>query len=298
MATDCNGTEPNTRADGDVAPDGGAVYIVIPAFNEAGRIEAVIGALPEVIHGRKRAYPTRVVVVDDCSTDATREAASRSGATVLRHARNRGAGAATRTGLLHVRATTDCVYVATIDADGQHAVADLTRMICFAEERQSAVVVGNRLHPGNGTTMPWHRVLGNRVLDGVGTMLFSLHHVDTQCGLRVLSTEAVRVISEYRIDRFGFCTEMLWRAKRARVRIDSMPIAVTYSRDTLIKGQRPWGVFRLVFDLMAVRFGLYRRTRRSPEYSAADGAIPLTGRRHIVPSGEPEVPDLVETSPQ
>lgn len=256
-----------------------ALYIVMPAFNEAGRIGDVLAALPSVVRGSHRAYPTRVVVVDDCSSDKTGDVALRGGAAVLQHSHNRGAGAATRTGLLHVLARRDCAFVATIDADGQHATADLTRMVVFAEEQGAAVVVGNRLHAGNGSTMPWHRAFGNRVLDAVGTMMFGLNHVDTQCGLRVFSSEALPVISEFRIDRYGFCTEMLWRAKRARMRIHSLPVAVTYSRDTLIKGQRPWGVFRLIFDLLAVRCGLYQWIRRPPETASRNGAIRIIGRR-------------------
>ena len=253
------------------------LYVVMPASNEGERIGDVLAALPTAIRSSNRAYPVRVVVVDDCSSDATGEIARCSGAMVLRHEHNRGAGAATRTGLLYALRQRDCAFVATIDADGQHAVDDLTRMIAFAEERGSAVVVGNRLHGGNLTTMPWHRVFGNRVLDVVGSVLFGLKHVDTQCGLRVFSAEALPAIAAFRIDRYGFCTEMLWRAKRAQLRIDSLPIAVTYSRDTLIKGQRPWGIFRLVFDLVIVRLTPQRFVRQ-PMASSVDGdSVGLVG---------------------
>ena len=128
-------------------------------------------------------------------------------------------------------------------------------------------------------------------------MLFGLNHADTQCGLRVFSAEALPAITEFRIDRYGFCTEMLWRAKRAHMRIDSLPVAVTYSRDTLIKGQRPWGVFRLVFDLVAVRLGWYRWTQRRPDPSARNGTIPLIGRRRVARSHEDAVVQLEETAP-
>lgn len=259
-------------------PGARTLYIVMPAFNEGARIGQVLSALPATIQGSRNTYTTHVVVVDDCSSDETGEVALRGGATVLRHTHNRGAGAATRTGLRHVLGTRDCAFAATIDADGQHAADDLTRMVAYAEEERAAVVVGNRLHSGNLSTMPWHRVLGNRVLDVVGTVLFRLNHVDTQCGLRVFSTEALPVITEFRIDRYGFCTEMLWRAKRARMRIHSLPVAVTYSRETLIKGQRPWGVFRLVFDLITVRLAVYRRPRRPQEPASGSGTIRLVGR--------------------
>lgn len=297
MLTDHDTSTRDTRTD-----DGGrrnirALYIVMPAFNEAGRIGGVLAALPSLIRTKTRAYPTRVLVVDDCSTDETGEVAVRGGATVLRHSRNRGAGAATRTGLRYAGGNGDCALVATIDADGQHAVDDLTRMVVFAEEHQAGVVVGNRLHAGNGSTMPWHRVFGNRLLDAVGTMVFGLNHVDTQCGLRVFSVEALPAITEFRIDRYGFCTEMLWRAKRARIRIDSLPVAVTYSRDTLIKGQRPWGVFRLVVDLVAVRLGWYRWTQRTPDPSARRGLIQVIGRRRETYSDEYEGTQLEETAP-
>lgn len=295
MPTDGDGRMTDTRTDDGGGPGARTLYIVMPAFNEAARISDVLAALPSVARGTHRDYPTHVVVVDDCSSDATAEKALCRGATVLRHGHNRGAGAATRTGLLHALQKPDCAFVATIDADGQHAVDDLTRMVAFAEEQRAAIVVGNRLHAGNGSTMPWHRVFGNRVLDAVGTMLFGLKHVDTQCGLRVFSAEALTVVSGFRIDRYGFCTEMLWRAKRAHMRIYSLPVAVTYSRDTLIKGQRPWGVFRLVFDLVAVRLAVYRWTRRPSDRASRNGSIPLIGRRHLVHTDDLVV-ELEETA--
>ena len=296
MLTDHHDTTPDARTDDGAGREAGVLYIVMPAYNEAGRIGKVLAALPSAIHGTHCAYPTRVVVVDDCSSDETGDIAVRAGAIVLRHTQNRGAGAATRTGLAHVLGRGDCVFVATIDADGQHSVDDLTRMIVFAEDKHAPVVVGNRLHGGNASTMPWHRVLGNRVLDAVGSLLFGLNHVDTQCGLRVFSSEALPVIARFRIDRYGFCTEMLWRAQRAHMRIDSIPIAVTYSRDTLIKGQRPWGIFRLVFDLVRVRISAARRAAAEPGPAATPEFVPLIGHRASAGNDRREVGQLEETA--
>lgn len=249
------------------------VVVVVPAYNEASRIAGAIASVPRTISVGARVFVVAVIVVDDCSTDETGAAAQDAGALVIRHERNRGAGAATRTGLRYAARCPDgWAYLITMDADGQHAGRDIERIVTFAVENGMPFVVGNRLHAGNGSTMPWHRVWGNRVLDRIGGMLFGLDHVDTQCGLRLLTPEVLPAASGYRIDRYGFCTEMLWLVRRSGVPLGSLPIDVTYSRDTLIKGQRPWGVFKLLLDLFAVRMTPWRSPQRRGSSTDGDEA--------------------------
>src|SRR5512145_3271021 len=111
------------------------VYVVVPAYREADVISETVGTLAEC-------FP-HIVVVDDGSPDATAERACQAGAVVLRHPFNLGQGAALQTGIAYALEE-EARYVATFDADGQHAVADLETMLAVLVENRLDVVLGSR----------------------------------------------------------------------------------------------------------------------------------------------------------
>ena len=120
------------------APSGASVEwppvracVVIPCFDHPKTVEAVVrGALE---HGAP------VIVVDDGSGEPTREALGRlDGVRVLRHDRNRGKGAALRTGFDAARAE-GCTHAVTIDADGQHPTREIPRLLDAARRDESEI---------------------------------------------------------------------------------------------------------------------------------------------------------------
>ena len=230
------------------------VLIVIPAYNEAKHIARVVRSLPHTLTADSRRFAVKVVVIDDCSRDATSSEAKKAGATVLRHVINSGAGAATRTGLRYAEQNSkNLAYVVTIDADGQHSTEDVERLVRFAVEHDAEMLVGNRLHQGNKARMPLHRTLGNRGLGLIGRVLFGIKTEDTQSGLRLYKAAIIPAISQYTIDRYGFCTEMLWLANRANIIVQEVPISVQYSDETIANGQSNWGAVDLILDLLWIR---------------------------------------------
>lgn len=231
-----------------------AIAIVIPAYNEETRIGAVIKGIPKTLDVDGRKFTTHVVVVEDGSHDKTAHEAQDAGAIVVRHVINSGAGAATRTGLKYVEKRMPHVdYVVAIDADGQHAVSDIKKMVAAAEKSGADLVVGNRLHEGNKKDMPFHRTLGNRGLTAISRALFGIKVKDTQTGFRLFKTHTLPIVANYSSDRYGFATEMLWLATRSKMKIEEVPITVSYSSDTLKKGQNNWGAVDLIVGLLWVR---------------------------------------------
>ncbi len=117
----------------------GGILVVIPAYNEAESLPAVLAEVPPVVAGLR----TRVLVVDDASRDGTRRVASAHGAHVVTHPVNGGQGAALQTGyLIAERLGVDVVV--TLDADGQHVPAEMERLVGPIVRGEADFVVGSR----------------------------------------------------------------------------------------------------------------------------------------------------------
>jgi glycosyltransferase involved in cell wall biosynthesis len=149
-----------------------SLTIIIPAYNEAAGLPAVLDALCRVDFGGRQAA---VIVVDDGSSDDTAGVAERHGATVVRHTRNLGYGAALKTGFR--RAETP--FVATMDADGQHTVEALAAV--WARRNDADMVVGAR----SGLHAPLWRMPGKWCLGIMARYLSRQSIPDLNSGLRV-----------------------------------------------------------------------------------------------------------------
>jgi glycosyltransferase involved in cell wall biosynthesis len=143
--------------------------IVIPAYNEAAAIGAVVRDLLTSAGWRE------ILVIDDGSTDDTGAQAAAAGARVIRHPYNKGNGAAVKTGIRHASGA----QVLIIDADGQHAPADAIRLVSHLG--QYDLVVGARSPQSQATTA---RRLGNSLLNGIASYLTERRIPDLTSGFR------------------------------------------------------------------------------------------------------------------
>jgi polyprenyl-phospho-N-acetylgalactosaminyl synthase len=237
-----------------VADKRNIVLVIIPALNEGKHIADVITSIPRHIKTPKGDFATKVLVVDDGSTDNTAAVARATDAVVLSHVVNTGAGGATRTGLRYAdRYVENLAYVVTIDGDGQHASNDIKRLVEYAAKHDSQMIVGNRLHAANKVHMPVQRRFINWAGSMYSRLLFGITTKDTQSGLRLYRHDVLGAMSQYTLDRYGFCTETLWHAVRAKIRVDEVPISVSYSKEGMAKGQSIWAAIEIVRDLLIVR---------------------------------------------
>src|SRR3989338_7730319 len=111
------------------------IIAIIPAFNEEKTIEKVIAGI--------RPYVSNIVVVDDCSLDATGMVAKRAGALVVRHTQNRGYDKSIDDGFLEAYKQGADIMV-TFDADGQHRPEDLKKITDMIVKGEADLVVGQR----------------------------------------------------------------------------------------------------------------------------------------------------------
>jgi len=148
--------------------------IVIPAFNEALSIAAVVRDLAS-------AGPwLEILVIDDGSTDGTGEAAAAAGARVIRHPYNKGNGAAVKSGIREATGT----FILVADADGQHRPADAARLVSHLDEYD--LVVGARLGRTQATVA---RRAGNAVLNAIASYLTEQPIPDLTSGFRAARRE-------------------------------------------------------------------------------------------------------------
>ena len=204
------------------------VLCAIPCLNE----EVAVGSV--VLRARR--HVTEVVVVDDGSTDNTEEVARLAGATVLRHAENRGKGEAYRTLWAHARVQGFEALV-VLDGDGQHDPDEIPLVLAKLQEGND-FVVGARW--GDSTGMPLWRKVGKRVLD-YGTAMASEgiegapKLTDSQSGFRAYSRKALEAI-EPRQAGFSVESQLLIDAHEAGLRIAETRIHCRYDVDSSTEG--------------------------------------------------------------
>ncbi len=205
---------------------------LIPALDAARSIDAVVrGALVTL---------PRVVVVDDGSADGTAAIAESAGATVIRHAKNRGKGAALKRGLQWARENGYEVAI-SLDADGQHPPDQIPALLAASADPEALVLGVRDLATANA---PRANQLSNGFSNWFLSTVTRARLRDTQCGLRrypVRRTLALGVKDE----AFAFETEILLRALRARVPIVQVDIRVLYPADrtTHFDSRRdPWRI--------------------------------------------------------
>lgn len=191
------------------------LYIVIPAFNEARRIEAVLQDLKDI--------DLPLIVVDDGSKDATLEITKKYQVTVLRHKINLGKGAAIKTGC-EAAILLGAEAVILMDSDGQHKASDLPKFVEKISKEKYDVVFGSRnLNMG----VPLVRYMGNKIESVLISLLYGIYISDPICGFRAITKRAYQKMN---LESSGYDieTEMVIKAKQFSFKYCEVPIETVY----------------------------------------------------------------------
>jgi len=204
--------------------------VIVPAYNEAATVEIALRRLREV--------PLRleIIVVNDSSTDGTREILEqllekRLVDRVIHHDKNRGKGAAIRSGI--AAATGDAVVVQ--DADLEYDPQDLPALLLPIRSRQADAVYGSRFQGGPHRVLYFWHYVGNRVLTLLSNMFTNLNLTDLETCYKLVRTELIKKLP-LTSNRFGFEVEITARLAQARARIWEIPIS--YSGRTYAEGKK------------------------------------------------------------
>jgi dolichyl-phosphate beta-glucosyltransferase len=257
--------------------------LVIPAYNEEARLSTLLGLLESGADAAAAAAGLRLIetlIVDDGSTDRTRDllraaAGENPRLTPLREFdRNRGKGAAVAAGVGRARGE----YVLLADVDLSTPLEELAKL--SAAVRQGAdLAIGSRAVPGAVVERgPAHRKMLGRGFNGVVRLLTGLHVKDTQCGFKLMRSDAARqLLAEQLCPGFAFDVELLMRADMAGLEIAEVP--VVYVHDSRSSVQPLSASYRMLRDVIGLAFRLRRR--------AAAGAR-AAGRLTELPADDPD----------
>ncbi len=198
--------------------------VVVPAFNEVERIARTIAGIPS--------YVDLIVVVDDASSDATWQVLAKLREPRLhrlRHAKNRGVGAAISSGYLHaLRRNAD--VMAVMAGDAQMLPSDLEQLLLALAESDADYVKGNRLlHPA-ARQMPPLRRWGSRWLSWLTRQTTGLRVGDCQCGYTVLSAKAAAALPLAELwPRYGYPNDLLALLAQQGARVADVPVTPVYA---------------------------------------------------------------------
>lgn len=217
-------------------------FAVIPAWNEATRLGEVVKSIQKYVDG--------VIVVDDGSKDETFLVAKQCGAIALRHALNRGQGAALKTGT-EAAILLGADIIVHVDADGQHEPEMIHTLIQPIQDGKADVVFGSRFLGIDPSGMPLIRRLYFPLAKLFNVYLLGVSNrvTDPQSGARAMSATAARQISFHQ-DTAAHCSEILRNVTRSNLRWMEVPIRVVYTPETLKKGQKFTEAFRILWHLI------------------------------------------------
>ena len=222
------------------------IIAAMPAYNE----EKYIGTL--VLQTRQ--YVDEVIVVDDGSKDKTAEVARLAGATVIRHDKNRGYGAAIQSILTEAKRK-DPDALVLLDADAQHNPGEIPLLIKPLLDGFDFVIGSRELIKNN---IPFYRRIGQKILLQSTRVLSGKRLSDSESGFRVFSRKA---LAELKLKENGMAisAETIAEAAKRHLKVAEVPISVTYSKDssTLNPVAHGMGVLTRIIAMISERRPLF-----------------------------------------
>ena len=197
------------------------ITIGIPAYNEEKNIASIITKLKKITNS--------IIVCDDGSSDMTSEISKNLGAVVISHKKNMGYGAAINS-IFQKSKEMNVDLLVTFDADGQHRVEDIEKVVEPIKNNAADLVIGSRFLDKK-SNVPNYRKIGIKVITKITNASIKKKLTDSQSGFRAYNKQVLSQISPSDIG-MGISTEILIKSSSKGLRIMEVPVTILYSGDT------------------------------------------------------------------
>jgi len=197
------------------------IVIGIPAYNEEKNIAKIIVKLQNITN--------KIIVCNDGSTDLTSEIADKMGAIMINHPKNLGYGAAIKS-LFSKARELDADVLITFDADGQHRIEDINKVLEPIEHNNADIVIGSRFLD-NTIKIPAYRKLGINIITKMSNITTKKKITDSQSGFRAYNKKSLQEIIPSD-NGMGVSTEILIKANKKSLRVIEVPIIILYEGET------------------------------------------------------------------
>ena len=198
------------------------ITIGLPAYNEEKNIASIIVKLKKVAQ--------KIIVCNDGSTDLTGEIAEKLGVVVINHPKNLGYGSGIRS-IFQKAKEIDTDILVTFDADGQHQVEDIKKVIEPILKNKADVVIGSRFLDEQKVNAPEYRKIGIKLITKVTNSTLKEKITDSQSGFRAYNKDVITKLEVGDVG-MGISTEILIKASSRGFKITEVPINIQYEGDT------------------------------------------------------------------
>jgi len=198
------------------------ITIGIPAYNEEKNIASIIVKLKKIAQ--------KIIVCNDGSTDLTGEIAQKLGAIVINHPKNLGYGSGIRS-IFQKAKEIDSDILVTFDADGQHQVEDIKKVIEPILKNEVDVVIGSRFLENKNVSTPEYRKIGIKLITKVTNSTLKEKITDSQSGFRAYNKDVITKLDPGDVG-MGISTEILIKASSYGFKIAEVPINILYEGNT------------------------------------------------------------------
>ncbi len=193
--------------------------ILIPCYNGAKQLEKLIKIL------ESKDLKDKILLVNDGSTDKTLEICQKEGVAHLSYPKNRGKGFALKKGIEKILTDQTNSFFITMDADLQHDPSSIADFVQKYQQTKADIIIGARNFKDK--TMPFPRVLSNRITTFMVNLLAKQPTYDSQSGYRLISTKIIREL-DLISDNYEFETELLLKAAFKGAKIEKVTIPTIY----------------------------------------------------------------------
>jgi glycosyltransferase involved in cell wall biosynthesis len=212
------------------------IITIIPAYNEEKSIKSVV---------KRTLHYSDVLVVDDGSTDLTSSLVKETGVQVLKHQKNKGKGAAIKTGLNYV-INKDYDMLILMDGDGQHDPSCIPRLLSGMDKMDMRIC--SRFSGETPLNMSLQRRISNRITTYLIKYLTGYNLTDSQCGFRVITIKSAPLLLDIPYNDYIYESEVIFQAAKNNLKFDEISIKCTYGEEKSYI--RIWHVLKYIIFIL------------------------------------------------